>query len=77
MLILNNLLSDLKSYLPKELQKRQEKYKNKISELLNNTVIDEIRIAQEIAILAEKSDVTEEVVRLDSHFDQFKKMLTQ
>lgn len=75
LLILSNLLSDLKSNLPNELQKRQEKYKNKISELLNNTVIDEIRIAQEIAILAEKSDVTEEVVRLDSHFDQFKKML--
>ena len=30
---------------------------------------------QEIAIIAEKSDVTEELVRLKSHFDQFEKIL--
>ncbi len=77
LLILINLLSDLESDLPKELEKREEKYKNKISDLLNNSTIDEVRIAQEIAILAEKSDVTEEVVRLKSHFDQFKSMLNK
>ena len=32
---------------------------------------------QEIALLAEKSDVTEEVVRLESHFDQFQKILKE
>ncbi|MBT4318973.1 MAG: YicC family protein [Candidatus Marinimicrobia bacterium] len=77
LLILINLLSDLESDLPKELEKREEKYKNKISDLLNNATIDEVRITQEIAILAEKSDVTEEVVRLKSHFDQFKSMLNK
>jgi uncharacterized protein (TIGR00255 family) len=75
LLTLKNILSDLESELPKEFQKREEKYKNKINELLNNSAIDEVRITQEIAILAEKSDVTEEVVRLKSHFDQFSKML--
>ena len=77
LLILINLLSDLETDLPKELEKREEKYKNKISDLLNNSTIDEVRIAQEIAILAEKSDVTEEVVRLKSHFGQFKSMLNK
>jgi len=77
LLILRNLLSDLESFVPEELKKREEKYKNKIRELLNNLAIDDIRIAQEIAILAEKSDVTEETVRLKSHFDQFKKMLNK
>ena len=47
------------------------------SDLPKNSTIDEVRIAQEIAILAEKSDVTEEVVRLKSHFDQFKSMLNK
>jgi uncharacterized protein (TIGR00255 family) len=75
--ILKNLLSDIEVDLPKELQKREEKYKNRISELLNNSLIDEARITQEIAILAEKSDVTEEVVRLKSHFEQFKTMLNK
>lgn len=32
---------------------------------------------QEIALLAEKSDVTEEAVRLESHFDQFQKILKE
>ena len=77
LLTLKNLLSDLEIDLPKELLKREEKYKNKISELLNNAAIEEVRIAQEIAILAEKSDVTEEVIRLKSHFDQFIGMLTK
>ena len=77
LLILRKLLSDLESFVPEELKKREEKYKNKIRELLNNLAIDDIRIAQEIAILAEKSDVTEETVRLKSHFDQFKKMLNK
>ena len=77
LLILKNILFSLETDLPKEIKKREEKYKNKISELLNNSAIDEVRIAQEIAILAEKSDVTEEVVRLKSHFDQFNIMLTK
>jgi len=34
--------------------------------------VDEVRLAQEIAIMAERCDITEEVVRLKSHFDVFK-----
>ncbi|MCH7623111.1 MAG: DUF1732 domain-containing protein, partial [Nitrospinae bacterium] len=33
------------------------------------------RIAQETAIMAERCDVTEEVVRLESHINQFKNLL--
>ena len=44
---------------------------------MENTVIDELRLSQEIAMLAEKSDVTEEVVRLKSHFEQFNVLLNE
>ncbi len=37
--------------------------------------VDEVRLAQEIAIMAERCDITEEVVRLKSHFDVFKETL--
>jgi uncharacterized protein (TIGR00255 family) len=37
--------------------------------------VDEVRLAQEIAIMAERCDITEEVVRLKSHFDVFKQTL--
>ncbi|HWZ91614.1 MAG TPA: DUF1732 domain-containing protein [Polyangiaceae bacterium] len=37
--------------------------------------VDPGRLEAEIVILADRSDVTEELVRLDSHFDQFQKLL--
>lgn len=34
------------------------------------------RLEQEVALLADKSDITEELVRLESHFEQFEKLLS-
>lgn len=39
-------------------------------------VLDSERIEQEIALLAERSDVTEELTRLASHFAQFRNLLS-
>tara|TARA_B100000029_G_scaffold493203_1_gene555431 strand:+ start:388 stop:1248 length:861 start_codon:yes stop_codon:yes gene_type:complete len=74
--ILKSVLSQIEIDLPIEFEKRETKYKHRITELLDNAAIDESRIAQEIAMLAEKADVTEEVVRLKSHFGQFSEMLS-
>ncbi len=38
---------------------------------------DPVRLAQEIAILAERTDVTEELTRLNSHMIQFRAMLDE
>ena len=43
---------------------------NKIQNLTNDAKIDENRLIQEIAFYVEKSDITEEIVRCRSHFDQ-------
>ena len=77
LIIMKNLLSKIETNLPSEFKKREEKYKNRIAQILDNTALDESRIAQEIAMLAEKADVTEEVVRLKSHFQQFSTMLSE
>lgn len=37
--------------------------------------IDPVRIAQEAAVLADKSDVSEEIIRLHSHIKQFREIL--
>jgi uncharacterized protein (TIGR00255 family) len=37
--------------------------------------LDESRLAQEVAILAERSDITEEVIRFKSHIQQFRALL--
>jgi uncharacterized protein (TIGR00255 family) len=55
----------------------QDRLKNRISELLQATEIDEERIAVEVALWADKSDITEECVRLKSHLEQFESSLTE
>lgn len=68
-------LGKIELTLPEEFQRREEKYRHRIAELVNEFQVDESRIAQEIAMIAEKADVTEEVVRLKSHFQQFQSLL--
>lgn len=48
-----------------------EKLKQRVSQLLADTSMNPERLETEIAILADRSDVTEECVRLRSHTDQF------
>ena len=52
-----------------------EKVRARMQELLGNA--DQDRILQEAAILAERSDIQEELVRLHTHIDHFRKLLDQ
>jgi uncharacterized protein (TIGR00255 family) len=47
----------------------------RLKELLNGTNIEPARLAQEAALLAERSDISEELDRLRSHLMQFTKLL--
>jgi uncharacterized protein (TIGR00255 family) len=47
----------------------------RLRDLLNGTSIDPSRLAQEAALLAERSDISEELDRLRSHLLQFTKLL--
>ena len=49
---------------------KQNILRSKIEELLKHSDIDESRLIQEVAYLSEKVDITEEIVRCDSHFTQ-------
>ena len=55
---------------------RKEKLESRLKKLLSNHEVDETRLAQEVALLAERADVTEETVRLKSHYNQMDKILT-
>jgi uncharacterized protein (TIGR00255 family) len=48
----------------------------KLKELLNGVPVEPSRLAQEAALLAERSDVSEELARLHSHVEQFQSLLT-
>ena len=47
-----------------------------MQEILKDAAVDENRILLEAAVYADKVNVTEETVRLGSHIEQFKKMLS-
>lgn len=54
----------------------EEKLKERLAAFLPNSDIDE-RILKEIALYADKVDITEEIVRLKSHFEQFNPLITK
>jgi uncharacterized protein (TIGR00255 family) len=54
----------------------RERLQKRMQDLLRNSAqIDEARLAQEVAYLAERSDITEEIARLKSHINQFRQIL--
>jgi uncharacterized protein (TIGR00255 family) len=55
------------------LQEYAQRLKRRVNELLSEAKLklDEETLAREVAILADKSDISEEIARLDSHLQQF------
>jgi uncharacterized protein (TIGR00255 family) len=51
------------------------KLKERISKILEDSQIDEARLYQEAAFLTERSDITEELVRLQAHIGKFRETL--
>jgi uncharacterized protein (TIGR00255 family) len=55
-----------------------QKLQERIATLTHNMVeIDQVRIAQEAAILADRSDISEEITRLESHIQQFRTLMNE
>ena len=54
----------------------QQRLRDRLGEMLGGAQIDPVRIAQEAAILAERSDISEELVRLKTHADQADALLS-
>ncbi|MCG3163534.1 MAG: hypothetical protein JMDDDDMK_04965 [Acidobacteria bacterium] len=54
----------------------RDKLRKRIEELLEKTSLDETRLAQEVAYLAERSDISEEIARLKSHLAQLRELLS-
>jgi uncharacterized protein (TIGR00255 family) len=55
----------------------QKRLREKLADLLQGAGVDPQRLAQEAAILADRSDISEELVRLRTHTAQVDKMLAE
>ena len=69
-------LKEVVSLTGNALAKRREKLESRINELLTTAQKDSIRIEEEIAIIAERMDISEECTRLESHVKQFRGSLS-
>ena len=70
-----DLVAQVEARSPVTVTAYRERLTAKMTEVLENSAIDEARIIQEAAIYADKVAVDEETVRLRSHVDQFRTML--
>ena len=72
---MESISSKMETRAPVVAETYKEKLKQRIANVLGTVSIDEARLLTEVAIFAEKSNITEELVRLKSHCTQFKDML--
>ena len=68
-------MGEVRSRSPSIVEGYRKKLSKRLSEVTEGLEIDRWRLHQEVAYLAERSDITEEVVRVESHLRQFSQML--
>jgi uncharacterized protein (TIGR00255 family) len=66
---------EIESLAPGTVQEYRRKLEERLAQLLPQNGVDPQRIAQEIALLAERSDISEEIARLRSHVEQYQSMM--
>jgi uncharacterized protein (TIGR00255 family) len=70
---IHQLTRNIQERQPMVLEEYRNRLNDKIKKLTEGVELDETRMAQETALLADKSDISEEITRLESHLEQFNK----
>ncbi len=68
-------LATIKDRFPTRLKEYHDQFRERLRVLLEGVDVDPYRLQQEIAFLAERMDITEEIVRAESHLAQFSTLL--
>ena len=72
---ITEILETIKLRAPQVVIEYQKRLAERIKELAAGYALDDARLAQEVALMAERSDITEEIVRMHSHIGQFEELL--
>ncbi|PKN50613.1 MAG: YicC family protein [Deltaproteobacteria bacterium HGW-Deltaproteobacteria-13] len=72
---ITEILGNIKLRAPQVVSEYQKRLSERIKELTEGFALDDARLAQEVAIMAERTDITEEIVRMHSHIGQFETLL--
>ncbi len=73
--LLSGLVEKIKGRTPLAVAENLARYKTRVMQLAGDSGVDEGRVAQEIALMAERWDINEELVRFNSHLKQFDETL--
>ncbi len=68
-------METIRSRAPQVVLEYQKRLSERIKELTAGFDLDAARLAQEVAIMADRCDITEEIVRMQSHIGQFEALL--
>jgi len=69
--VMSEFVEQISERAPVVVEEYRQRLEQRLSEFLRDQVtLDESRIITEVAIMAERSDITEEIVRLRSHISQ-------
>jgi uncharacterized protein (TIGR00255 family) len=72
---INDIRNKIEELAPVALQAAKERVRERIEKLLDGVAVDETRLLTECAVLADKTDISEEFVRLQSHILQIREKL--
>ena len=73
--LLSSQVEEVAALGPEIVRQYRERLEATVKEALEGAEIDEARIIQEVAIYSDRVNFTEEIVRLRSHFEQFRNIL--
>jgi uncharacterized protein (TIGR00255 family) len=74
--LLEQLAQQISARAPDRLVRERDRLRAAVAELLDGRAVDEQRLSQELAFLADKLDITEELVRFRSHMSAVRKALS-
>jgi len=74
---IESLLLQIDACVPDAREQIVQRLRERIAELVKPGEFDEARLAMEVALIAERGDITEEIVRFRSHNAQFVEALEQ
>ncbi|MGB5217534.1 MAG: YicC/YloC family endoribonuclease [Smithella sp.] len=72
---ISEMMAQIKSRAPQVVMEYQKRLSERVKELTEGYTLDDARLAQEVAMMADRTDITEEIVRMKSHIEQFEALL--
>ena len=70
--MLEKYVNEVEKQVPEVVEAYRKRLQDNLRQMLEDVTLDESRLSQEVAFFADRSDITEEIVRLRSHLAQFR-----